>query len=78
MSSPRVAELPYADAVAARFRALADLPWPVWLDSAARGVNSSGRFDVLVADPYVTLRTRGTVTEIRARDGAVSTSTPVG
>ncbi len=62
-------------AVAARFRTLADLPWPVWLDSAAQGVDSTGRFDILVADPYVTLRTRGTVTEIRARDGAASTST---
>ena len=75
MSTLRIAELPYTEAVAARFRALADLPWPVWLDSAARGVDSSGRYDILVADPFVTLRTRGAVTEIRARDGAASTST---
>ena len=75
MSAPRIAELPYVDTVAARFRTLADLPWPVWLDSAARGVDPTGRFDILVADPFVTLRTHGAVTEVRARDGAVSTST---
>ena len=75
LPAPRIAELDYSVAVAARFRTLADLPWPVWLDSAARGVDSSGRFDILVADPYVTLRTRGAVTEIRMRDGAASTST---
>ncbi len=63
LPAPRIAELDYAAAVAARFRTLADLPWPVWLDSAARGVDASGRFDILVADPYVTLRTRAGVTE---------------
>jgi para-aminobenzoate synthetase component 1 len=73
--TPRVAELPYPTAVAPLFRTLADLPWPAWLDSAARGVDSSGRFDLLVADPYVTVRTRGAVTEIRARGGEVATST---
>jgi para-aminobenzoate synthetase component 1 len=75
LPAPRIAELDYSAAVAVRFRTLADLPWPVWLDSAARGVDSTGRYDILVADPYVTLRTRGAVTEIRTRDGAASTST---
>jgi len=75
LPAPRIAELDYSAAVAARFRTLADLPWPVWLDSAVRGVDSSGRFDILAADPYVTLRTRGAVTEIRARGDAASTST---
>jgi para-aminobenzoate synthetase component I len=74
LSAPRISELPYTEAVAERFRTLAGLPWPIWLDSAARGTDSSGRFDILVADPYVTLRTRGAVTEIRKREGAVSTS----
>ncbi len=75
MLTPRIAELPYPTAVAPLFRTLADLPWPVWLDSAARGVDSSGRFDILVADPYVMVRTRGAVTQIRTRDGEVHTST---
>jgi para-aminobenzoate synthetase component 1 len=74
LQPPRIVELAYPTAVAPLFRTLADLPWPVWLDSAARGVDSSGRFDILVADPFVTLRTRGAITEIRARGGALSTS----
>ena len=69
MSPPRVTELEYSDDVARRFRALADLPWPVWLDSAARG-GPSGRYDIVAADPYVTLRTRGQSTEIATRGGA--------
>ena len=73
MSAPRVAELEYSDAVVRRFRALADLPWPVWLDSSARG-GPSGRYDVFAADPSVTLRTRGEITEIVSRDGAATTS----
>jgi len=73
VSAPRVAELEYSDAVVRRFRALADLPWPVWLDSSARG-GPSGRYDVFAADPSVTLRTRGEITEIVSRDGAATTS----
>ena len=73
MSAARIAELEYSDAVARRFRALADLPWPVWLDSAARG-GPSGRYDIFAADPSVTLRTRGEATEIVTRGGAVTTS----
>jgi para-aminobenzoate synthetase component 1 len=69
VSLPRVTELEYSDDVARRFRALADLPWPVWLDSAARG-GPSGRYDIVAADPYVTLRTRGQSTEIATRSGA--------
>ena len=69
MSPARVTELEYSDDVARRFRALADLPWPVWLDSAARG-GPSGRYDIVAADPYITLRTRGESTEIATRGGA--------
>ena len=69
----RIAELEHSDAVALRFRALADLPWPVWLDSSARG-GPDGRYDILAADPSVTLRTRGPITEIAARDGRVESS----
>jgi len=73
VSAPRVTELEYSDAVARRFRALADLPWPVWLDSSARG-GPSGRYDIFAADPTVTLRTRGDSTEIVARDGTTTSS----
>jgi para-aminobenzoate synthetase component 1 len=70
---PRVAELEYSDAIARRFRALADLPWPVWLDSSAPG-GPSGRYDIFAADPSVTLRTRGESTEIVMRDGRATAS----
>ncbi len=74
MSAARVTELEYSDAVARRFRALADLPWPVWLDSAARG-SPDGRYDIMAADPYITLRTRGQTTEIATR-GAATVNSP--
>src|SRR5262245_7142881 len=68
-----VAELEYPNDSARLFRAVADLPWPVWLDSATRAV-PDGRYDILAADPSTTIRTRGAVTEIAARDGRVTTS----
>jgi para-aminobenzoate synthetase component 1 len=52
---------------------MADLPWPVWLDSVG-GLDHGGRYDVLAADPYLTLRTRGALTELRARDGSTTCS----
>jgi para-aminobenzoate synthetase component 1 len=55
-----------------RFRTLAGLPWCMWLDSAA--ADEHERFDILVADPYVTLRTRGAVTEIAPRGAAARES----
>jgi para-aminobenzoate synthetase component 1 len=64
--------LPHWDSVAERFRTLADLPWCVWLDSAA--ASGAERYDILAADPYLRLRTRGSVTEIERRDGAVDRS----
>jgi para-aminobenzoate synthetase component 1 len=67
----RITELEYSDSVAGLFRALADLPWPVWLDSAARG-GPSGRYDIVAADPRITLRTRGRTTEIATRGGVTS------
>jgi para-aminobenzoate synthetase component 1 len=66
LHTARITELEHSDAVALRFRALADLPWPVWLDSSTQG-GAGARYDVLAADPSTTLRTRGAVTEIAAR-----------
>ena len=68
LQTPRITELEHWDSVARRFRAIADLPWPVWLDSG--GGTHGGRYDVLAADPYLTLRTHGSVTEIAPRGGA--------
>jgi para-aminobenzoate synthetase component 1 len=74
LQSPRVVELPHWDAVHRRFRTLAGLPWAAWLDSAA--ASSHDRFDVLVADPFVTLRTRGATTEIAARGTSTQSQRP--
>jgi para-aminobenzoate synthetase component I len=68
LRTPRITELDHWDAVEHRFRTLADLPWPIWLDSASAG-RGAGRFDILAADPYLTLRTRGSVSELTARNG---------
>jgi para-aminobenzoate synthetase component 1 len=61
-------ELPYRADSAAQFEAIADRPWAVFLDSGrprARG----GRYDILAADPYLTLATRGALTRVHARSG---------
>lgn len=49
------------------FRALLSLPWPVWLDSAARFPH--GRFSIMAADPAATLSWRGSAGTLRLRDG---------
>jgi para-aminobenzoate synthetase component 1 len=63
-------ELDYRPDSARWFRNLLGLPWCVFLDSA-RG-SFGGRYDVIAADPFVTLTTRGEVTEIRSRRGTAS------
>src|SRR6188508_208945 len=72
LATPRVTELTHWASTPRRFRTLANLPWAMWLDSAA--ADAAERFDILVADPYVTLRTRGAVTEIAARGEAARES----
>lgn len=52
--------LPYQADASTYFAAIRDLPWAAWLDSGG-----SGRYDILVARPVVTLSTRGERTEIR-------------
>jgi para-aminobenzoate synthetase component 1 len=72
LSTPRVTELVHWESAARRFRVLSRLPWALWLDSAAD--DAQDRFDILVADPYVTLRTRGATTEIATRAGVTRRS----
>jgi para-aminobenzoate synthetase component 1 len=72
LATPRVTELAHSESVARRFRTLAGLPWSMWLDSAA--ADERERFDILVADPYITLCTRGAVTEIAKRGAAARES----
>jgi len=63
----RISALPYCPDSAERFEAIADEPWSVFLDSG-RPRSTMGRFDILAARPYVTLVTRGGMTEIRERN----------
>jgi para-aminobenzoate synthetase component 1 len=67
---PRLAELDYSPDSALRFRALLDKPWAAFLDSGHHG-SLAGRYDILAAEPYLTLTTRGETTEIRSRGGSV-------
>lgn len=62
---PLLTELPYRPDSAALFEAVADDPWSMFLDSAGRG-----RFDVIVADPALTLVSHGGVVTVTPRDGA--------
>jgi len=60
-------EIPYQEDSAALFERIADAPWAVFLDSGRPG-NMTGRYDILAADPYLTLTTRDKLTEIHHQD----------
>ncbi|MBU9855047.1 aminodeoxychorismate synthase component 1 [Rahnella bonaserana] len=56
--------LPYQpDALTARFTPLSSLPWAMLLHSGS-AQHQHNRFDILVADPLITLTTRGGLTQI--------------
>ncbi|MEY4683760.1 MAG: hypothetical protein RLZ25_219 [Pseudomonadota bacterium] len=67
MMEPRIEELPYFEDSAALFLPWAERPWSVFLDSGFPH-SRQGRFDLIAAEPQVTLITRGDVTEIREGD----------
>ena len=60
-------ELPYFEDSAALFLPWSDRGWSVFLDSGYPH-SRQGRFDILAADPVMTLITRGPLTEIRKGD----------
>jgi para-aminobenzoate synthetase component I len=63
------ASLPYTSNAASYYAAIADLPWAIWLDSGGRG-----RYDILTAQPVVTLVTQGEQTLISDSAGERSSS----
>jgi para-aminobenzoate synthetase component 1 len=63
MAPPLLTELPYQPDSARLFEAIADLPWAVFLDSGLHHPGQS-RYDILSAQPYARLVTRGALTEI--------------
>lgn len=66
-SSLRHINLPYHADGAIYFEQIRDLPWPVMLDSAGMA-DDIGRFDIITADPFITLETSGDKTDIQFRD----------
>ena len=65
-------QLPYHPDSSRYFSLFASRPWSVYLDSA-HPYSEAGRYDILTADPYATLVTRGGSTRIE-RMGERSTS----
>lgn len=63
----QLSEIPYRSDSASWFEVLADRPWASFLDSG-RPRTQAGRYDILAADPYLTMVTRGDMTEIRRGD----------
>lgn len=61
--------LRYSKDAADFYAAIADLPWAVWLDSGGRG-----RYDILTAQPAVTLLTHGLQTTIANSAGTYNSS----
>jgi para-aminobenzoate synthetase component I len=75
MPAPLRTELPYREDSAALFEAVADLPWAVFLDSGRHHPGQS-RYDIIAAQPYVRLVTRGNLTEIHADGISLSRDDP--
>lgn len=63
---PLCAELSYQIDSAILFAAIRDLPWAVFLDSAMTK-GESARFDIIAADPFITLQTSDKTTAIEYR-----------
>jgi para-aminobenzoate synthetase component 1 len=57
-------ELPYLSNATTYYQAIATLPWSIWLDSGGRG-----RYDILTAQPAVTIVTQGGETLITDENG---------
>ena len=76
MHAPLFKELPYHEDSAALFDAIVDLPWAVFLDSGLHHPGQS-RFDILSAQPYVRLVTRGSLTEVHDQGIALSREDPL-
>lgn len=70
-----LAELPYRPDSAVLFEAVADRPWAVFLDSGRHHPGQS-RYDIIAAQPYVRLVTRGNLTEVHAETIELSREDP--
>ena len=75
MTPPFLTELPYRSDSAALFESIADTPWAVFLDSGLHHPAQS-RYDILTAQPYIRLVTRGNLTEIHTDGVELSREDP--
>jgi len=75
MLPPLLTELPYRPDTHFVFDAVVDLPWAVFLDSGPHHPRQS-RYDILTAQPYVRLVTRGGLTEIHTDTVELSREDP--
>jgi len=73
MNKPLRQAIPYQPDSALLFEAVLSEPWAVFLDSA-RPHSGQGRYDILAADPYLTLVTRESQTQITDRSGQRNSS----
>lgn len=62
---PRIHELPYRSDASIYAEAVVDRPWAVFLDSGSHSSTRS-RYDIIAADPWCTLVTRGGMTEVHS------------
>ena len=71
---PLYIELSYQLDSAYYFESVRNLPWPIFLDSANTN-HKIGRYDIIAADPFITLETLDSDTDIRFRNGDRELST---
>ena len=69
----RIAPLPYCGDPVQLFEAIADLPWSVLLDGGRHEPGQS-RYDIIVAEPWATLVTRGGMSEVRTHNDVRTSS----
>ncbi len=75
MTAPLRSELPYREDSSALFEAVADNPWAVFLDSGRHHPGQS-RYDIIAAQPYIRLLTRGQMTEVHSDGITLSRDDP--
>ncbi|HEY7985926.1 MAG TPA: aminodeoxychorismate synthase component I [Methylophilaceae bacterium] len=76
--TPLITELSYHPDSAILFNKIAHKPWAIFLDSGI-GSPQAGRYDIMVADPVITLTSKGDLTEIIEPTGSqISREDPFG
>jgi para-aminobenzoate synthetase component 1 len=69
-------ELPYRENSAVLFEAIVDRPWAAFLDSGLH-YPAQARYDILATEPYLTLVTRGKMTEVHSDTDQLSREDPL-